>query len=113
MTLQNFALRSGTMPRFDGDHDRQASLRSSIKETLFSPATSDTILLHTIAHASEGYFRIAHLVTPQSILVVGGERVDDDRDGQRQDEDATQGAESTWKLRENMSQNDNSFRVHL
>ena len=44
---------------------------------------------------SLGQFRFAHLVAPQSILVVGGERVHDDRDGQRQYEDAAQGAQST------------------
>ena len=35
-----------------------------------------------------------HLVAPQSVLVVGGEGVDDDRDGEGQDEDAAEGAQA-------------------
>ena len=36
-----------------------------------------------------------HLIAPEPVLVVRSERVDDNRDGQRQNEDAAQGAEAT------------------
>ena len=38
---------------------------------------------------------LAHLIPPESVLVVGRERVDDDGDGQGEDEDAAEGAETT------------------
>lgn len=38
---------------------------------------------------------LTHLIAPEPVLVVRSERVDDNRDGQRQNEDAAQGAEAT------------------
>ena len=38
---------------------------------------------------------LTYLIAPEPVLIVRSEGVDDDRDGQRQNEDAAQGAEAT------------------
>ena len=42
-----------------------------------------------------GNHLLTYLIAPEPVLIVRSEGVDDDRDGQRQNEDAAQGAEAT------------------